>query len=67
MFSIEQVIAEHYPALNERKITASLVKRFLKRLLHEQAFVDFAQEYPHLQGIEFVEQVLEYFNFSYAV
>ncbi|MGI9535998.1 MAG: GNAT family N-acyltransferase, partial [Desulfocapsaceae bacterium] len=42
-------------------------KRFLKRLLHEQAFVDFAQEYPHLQGIEFVEQVLEYFNFSYAV
>ena len=67
MFSVDQVIAEHYPALNERKITASLVKRFLKRLLHEQAFIDFAEEYPHLQGIEFVEQVLEYFNFSYAV
>ncbi len=67
MFSVDQVIAEHYPALNERKITASLVKRFLKRLLHEQAFIDFAQEYPHLQGIEFVEQVLEYFNFSYTV
>ncbi len=66
MFSVDQVIAEHYPALNERKITASLVKRVLKRLLHEQAFIDFAEEYPHLQGIEFVEQVLEYLNFSYA-
>lgn len=67
MFSVDQVIAKHYPALNERKITASLVKRVLKRLLHEQAFIDFAEEYPHLQGIEFVEQVLEYFNFSYTV
>jgi len=67
MFSVDQVIAEHYPALNERKITASLVKRVLKRLLHEQAFIDFAEEYPHLQGIEFVEQVLEYLNFSYTV
>jgi putative hemolysin len=67
MFSVDQVIAEHYPALNERKITASLVKRVLKRLLHEQAFIDFAEEYPYLQGIEFVEQVLEYFNFSYTV
>ena len=67
MFSVDQVIAEHYPALNERKLTASLVKLFLKRILHEQLFIDFAEEYPHLQGIEFVEQVLEYFNFSYAV
>ena len=67
MFSIDQVIAEHYPALNKRKYTSSVVKWFLKRVLHEQAFVDFADEYPHLQGIEFVEQVLDYFSFSYAV
>ena len=25
------------------------------------------ERYPHLQGLEFVEQVLDYFNFSYAV
>lgn len=67
MFTVDQVIAEHYPALNERKITASIVKPVLRRLLHEQVFIDFAEEYPHLQGIEFVEQVLEYFSFSYAV
>ncbi len=67
MFRVDQVIAEHYPALNEKKIAASLVKPLLRRMLHEQAFVDFAEEYPHLQGIEFVEQVLDYFNFSYTV
>ncbi len=67
MFSVDQVIAEHYPAFNEKKIAASVVKPLLRRLLHEQVFLDFAEEYPHLQGIEFVEQVLDYFNFSYAV
>lgn len=67
MFRVDQVIAEHYPALNERKITAPIVKSILRRMLHEQAFVDFAEEFPHLRGIEFVEQVLDYFSFSYTV
>jgi len=67
MFRIDQVIAEHYPALNEKKIAAAIIKPLLRRMLHEQAFIDFTEAYPHLQGIEFVEQVLEYFNFSYTV
>lgn len=67
MFSVDQVIAEHYPALNDRKIASSIVKTILRRMLHEQIFLDFAEDYPHLQGIEFVEQVLDYFHFSYAV
>jgi putative hemolysin len=67
MFTVDQVIAEYYPALNDRKLASSVVKPLLRRLLHEQAFLDFAEEYPHLQGIEFVEQVLDYFNFDYSV
>jgi len=67
MFRVEQVIEEHYPALNDRRIACSLIKPVLRRMLHEQAFVDFAETYPHLQGIEFVEQVLDYFNFTYTV
>ena len=67
MFRVDQVIAQHYPALNDRKIASSIVKPILRHMLHEQVFVDFADEYPHLQGIEFVEQVLDYFSFSYAV
>jgi len=67
MFRVDQVIAEHYPALNDRKIASTIAKPILRRLLHEQVFLDFAEEFPHLQGIEFVEQVLDYFSFSYAV
>lgn len=67
MFTVDQVIAEYYPALNDRKLASSVVKPVLRRMLHEQAFLDFAEEYPHLQGIEFVEQVLDYFNFDYSV
>lgn len=67
MFRVDQVIAEHYPALNDRKIASSIIKPILRRMLHEQVFLDFSEEFPHLQGIEFVEQVLDFFNFSYAV
>jgi len=67
MFTVDQVIAEHYPSLNDRKVTGPLVKSILRRLLHEQIFVDFGERYPHLQGIDFVSQVLDHFNFSYFV
>lgn len=64
MFTVDQVIDEYYPSLNNRRIFAPIIKTVLRRLLHEQAFLDFAEQYPHLHGIEFVEQVLEYFHFS---
>ncbi len=67
MFTVDQVIAEYYPTLNDSKICTSVIKPVLRHMLHEQAFLDFAEEYPHLQGIEFVEQVLDYFHFSYSV
>ncbi len=67
MFTIDQVVTDHYPALNHRKISGPIIKTLLRRLLHEQAFQDFAEHYPHLRGIEFIEQVLSYFHFSFAV
>ncbi len=67
MFTVDQVIAEHYPALNDRKMAGPMVKSVLRRLLHEQIFLDFAERYPHVQGIDFVSQVLDFFSFSYLV
>ena len=67
MFTLEQVVTEHYPALNERKFSGPIIKTLLRRLLKEKAFHDFAEHYPHLRGIEFIEQVFEYFHFSFAV
>ncbi len=67
MISVDQVVTEHYPALNARRFTGPFIKTLLRRLLHERAFQDFAGNYPHLRGIEFVEQVLEHFSFSFVV
>ena len=67
MFTVDQVIAEHYPSLNDRKMAGPMVKSVLRRLLHEPMFRDVAERYPHLQGIDFVTQVLDYFNFGYLV
>lgn len=67
MFTVDQVLSEHYPALQNRPFLAPFVRIFLKHMLHEQAFIDFAAQYPHLQGIEFIEQALDYFDFGYSV
>jgi putative hemolysin len=67
MLTIDQVIAEYYPGLNNRRMSGPIIKSLLRRLIHEQALLDFAEEYPHLHGIEFIDQVLDYFHFSYTV
>ena len=67
MFTVDQVLTDYYPTLLERKRCTALLKPILRRLLHEASFLEFAERYPHLQGIEFIEQVFEYFNFSYTV
>lgn len=67
MISVDQVLTQNLPGLSNKPWLYKPVKGALRHLLHEQDFVQFAQTYPHLQGLEFVEQVLDYFNFRYAV
>lgn len=66
MLTIDQVITYYYPDLNNRKMSRRIIKSILRRLIHEKTFLDFAEEYPHLHGIEFIEQVLDYLHFSSA-
>ncbi|OEE58119.1 GNAT family N-acetyltransferase [Enterovibrio norvegicus FF-162] len=65
MFNIDDVITHHYPTLAEKPWIARPVSSTLRRLLHQQAFHDFGHKYPYLKGFEFIEQVLDYFHFSY--
>lgn len=67
MFCVDQIVAEHYPALAERPFYRPLLRPILRRMLHEEEFLWFAERYPHLHGIDFVEQALDYFDCSYAV
>lgn len=67
MFSVSDVISQYYPSLDANPILLKSLRFVLRHLLHEKEMQEFAQSYPHHQGLDFVEQVLEYFNISYSV
>jgi len=64
MISIDDVITANLPQLKNSPKVTRVVKKGLKYLLNEQEFVAFGNAYPHLQGLEFVEQVLDELNFN---
>lgn len=68
MFSIESVINTQYPSLNhnEKKYLKPLVG-FLRLMFHESEVQQFEKRYSYLRGIDFVEQVLDYLDFTYTV
>ena len=67
MISVEQILDRHLPQLSRHPWLSKPVSALLRALLHEQSFQRFAEDYPHLDGLPFIEKVLEYFDFSYAV
>lgn len=67
MFTVEQVLSDHYPAVQNNPFLGPAVRPVLRRLLREKDFITFAARWPHLKGMDFVEQALEYFSFSYTV
>ena len=66
MLNVEQVVKERLPKLENKPWLYKPPTWLLKNLLHESDIKDFSQRYPNLQGIDFVEQVLAYFNFTYS-
>ena len=67
MFVVDDVVSANFPALDNKPWLRRPVSMVLRRLLHECEFQAFGAQYPHLQGSGFVEQVLEYFDFSFSV
>ncbi len=67
MFTVDEVLAKQYPRLSRNPFFGYSIKPLLRRLAREDDFTAFARRYPHLQSIDFVEQILEHFSFSYTV
>ena len=68
MFTVENLICSRYPGFaQQHRWLRSPLLAVLRLLFHESRFRQFAEDYPHLRGMDFVDQVLEYFDFSYAV
>ena len=65
MLNVQRTLETRYPSFFERhRRTARTLSRFLGFLFYESRFQKFADDFPHLQGYDFVEQVLRYFDFD---
>ncbi len=74
MFSVDEIVSQHLPEISKKipgiEKSPKLIKSIntiLRYLMHEKEFVQFSKDYPTLKGVDFVEQVLDYFNFSYNI
>lgn len=66
MLNIEAAINEKFPELTQKK-TGKLALKVIKSLTHENEINDFIDSHQHLKGFAFLNEVLNYFNFSYKV
>jgi putative hemolysin len=70
MLNVKTEINQRYPDFFLRKSTRLIAKpllAMLRLLFHERELRQFGERYAHLTGIEFIEQVFDYFSFSYSV
>lgn len=65
MLEVEGLLQGRYPGFvrKYRRVSRTL-SRLLGFLFHEARFQQFERDYPHLQGFDFVEQTLRYFDFT---
>ncbi|MBR9828144.1 MAG: GNAT family N-acetyltransferase, partial [Oceanospirillales bacterium] len=65
---VEQVLVNKYPAFVRKPAPVRRSTLFcLRRLVREQEINRFLEIHQHASGFEFIDQVLDYFNFSYTL
>ena len=62
MISIQREIQAKYPTLDKKAFID-----FLKKIIHEDKINAFLEENSHLTGFEFVDAILEHFNFDVVI
>jgi putative hemolysin len=68
MINIDTVAGTYLPNWAiKRPLLLKPIVSFLRMLCHEKELQQFEADFPHIEGIDFVEHVLAYFNFSYTL
>lgn len=67
IFTVDNVVENNLPAIHGKPWLAKPAKAMLRYLLNEKQCNDIANQFSYLQGIDFVEQVLASFDFSFTV
>lgn len=68
MIDVQKEIEKKFPKLVKKPnfLNKSLIK-VAKKVVHEDSINKFLEKNSHLKGFEFVDAVLDYFNFDYTV
>lgn len=68
MLDVEQILKNQLPDLaHKSRILHMTTAAILKKLLHQNEINQFIQTHQHLIGLEFLDAVLDHFDFSYRV
>lgn len=67
IFTVDNMVEQNLPSINDKPWLAKPAKAMLRYLLNEKQCNDIANQYAYLQGVDFVEQVLASFDFSFTV
>ncbi|GAB5413751.1 MAG: lysophospholipid acyltransferase family protein [Congregibacter sp.] len=68
MLDVHGTLEARYPNFFDRhRRTARTLSRVLGFFFYESRFQAFARDYPELEGFEFIEQVLRYFDFDLRI
>ena len=68
MINVQKEIEKKFPNVAKKPnfLNKSLIK-LAKKVVHENSINEFLEKNSHLKGFEFVDAVLDYFNFDYTV
>lgn len=66
MIQVEAMLQQKLPQLQQHPWLHKPTVALLRSVLCERQIAAFAAQYPQLHGLEFVEHVLDFFNFTYT-
>ncbi|WP_041522254.1 lysophospholipid acyltransferase family protein [Gilvimarinus agarilyticus] len=68
MLNIEQSVTDKFPRFaNTRPVIRGTTLSLLRKITHEQEINQFLHNHNGLRGIDFIDQIFDYFNFNYSV
>jgi putative hemolysin len=68
VINVEQVLTNKFPSFSSKPAPLRRSAIFcLRRLVHEDEINHFLAENKEVKGFEFIDRVLDYFNFSYSL
>ncbi|MDQ7044340.1 MAG: GNAT family N-acyltransferase [Sulfurimonas sp.] len=66
MINIEKMIRSKYPKLKNNKIIKAAIHKFSDSIIHQDEINSFVKKNSNLGSFEFIDEVLDYFDFNYT-